>query len=82
MQQVSQPGIIGEKSKCMIFNVWNKQQWEDEGIWEKTEITAWGYIRTPKGKGKEKKMEIQEKLDFISFGSHRTAPFSFAVESI
>lgn len=38
----------------------------------------------PKGKGKEKKMEIQEKLSFISFGSHshRTAPLSFAVESI
>lgn len=82
MPQLCHPGITGEKSKCMIFSVWNKHQWEDEGVWEKTRITAWGYIRMPKGKGKEKKMEIQEKLSFISFGSHRTAPLSFAVESI
>lgn len=40
-----------------------------------------GLYKDTKGERWRKKMEIQEKVDFLSFGSHRTAPLSFAVES-
>lgn len=66
-----------------MFYTCERNKVEDEGIWEKTGVTAGNrVIRVPKGKAKENKMQIQEKLGFIGFVSHRTAPFSFTVESI
>lgn len=56
---------------------------EDERIWEKTGVTAGNRAyRATRGKAKENKMQIQEKLGAIGFASHGTSPFSFTVESI
>lgn len=66
-----------------MFSMCGRNKVEDEAIWEKTGVAAGSrVIRAPKGKAKGNKMQIQEKPGFIGFASHRTAPFSFTVESI